>query len=103
MNIDEFFKNVFQEQNEPLVQLKRRCSTHFELTRQEIRVSMYDAMLQDYRYIETIKNPIADIYPVQPLTDSMATTKLKGLLGDNLVVTSTDDFMVVEQTTLPFD
>lgn len=103
MNIDEFFKNVFQEQNEPLVQLKRRCSTHFELTRQEIRVSMYDAMLQDYRYIETIKNPIADLYPVQQLTDSMATTKLKGLLGDNLVVTSTDDFMVVEQTTLPFD
>lgn len=103
MNIDEFFKNVFQEQNEPLVQLKRRCSTHFELTRQEIRVSMYDAMLQDYRYIETIKNPIADLYPVQPLTDSMATTKLKGLLGENLVVTSTDDFMVVEQTTLPFD
>lgn len=103
MNIGEFFKNVFQEQNEPLTQLKRRCSTHFEFTRQEIRVSMYDATLQDYTYIQTIKNPIADLYPVQPLTDKMATDKLKGLLGDNLVVTSTDDFMVVEQTELPFD
>lgn len=103
MNIDEFFKNVFQEQKEPLTQLKRRCGTHFELTRQEIRVSMYDNEIQDYKYIETIKNPISNLYPVQPLTDKIATDKLKGLLGENLVVTSTDDFMVVEQTELPFD
>lgn len=103
MNIDEFFKNVFQEQKEPLTQLKRRCGTHFELTRQEIRVSMYDNEIQDYKYIETIKNPISNLYPVQPLTDKMATDKLKGLLGDNLVVTSTDDFMMVEATDLPFD
>ena len=103
INIEDFFKNVFQEQAEPLVQLKRRCSTYFEFTRQEVRVSMYDATLQDYRYIETIKNPIADLYPAVPLTDDMATDKLKDLLGDNLLVTSTDDFMVVEQTELPFD
>lgn len=103
INIEDFFKNVFQEQDEPLTQLKRRCSTYFEFTRQEVRVSMYDATLQDYTYVQTIKNPIADLYPAQPLTDKMATDKLKGLLGDNLVVTSTDDFMVVEATDLPFD
>lgn len=103
INIEDFFKNVFQEQAEPLVQLKRRCSTYFEFTRQEVRVSMYDATLQDYRYIETIKNPIADLYPAVPLTDDVATEKLKNLLGENLVVTSTDDFMTVEPTDLPFD
>lgn len=103
MNIDEFFKNVFQEQKEPLTQLKRRCGTHFELTRQEIRVSMYDNEIQDYKYIETIKNPVSKLYPIKPLTDKMATDKLKNLLGNNLVVTSTDDFMIVEQTDLPFD
>nr|WP_130789588.1 Rep family protein [Lachnoclostridium pacaense] len=102
INIEEFFKNVFQEQNEPLTQLKRRCSTYLEFTKQEIRVSMYDATLQDYKYINNIKNPIADLYPSQSLTEDIATAKLKNLLGD-YQITSTDDFMVVEPTDLPFD
>lgn len=102
LNIEDFFTNVFKEQDEPLIQLKRRCSTYFEFTSQEIRVSMYDATLQDYKYINTIKNPVADLYPVIALDEAMATAKLKSLLGD-YQVTSTDDFMVVEQTTLPFD
>ena len=102
INIEDFFKNVFQEQDEPLTQLKRRCSTYLEFTKQEIRVSMYDATLQDYKYINDIKNPIADLYPSQSLTEDIATSKLKSLLG-NYQVTSTDDFMVVEATDLPFD
>lgn len=102
INIEDFFKNVFQEQDEPLTQLKRRCSTYLEFTKQEIRVSMYDATLQDYKYINNIKNPIADLYPSQSLTEDIATSKLKSLLG-NYQVTSTDDFMVVEATDLPFD
>lgn len=102
INIEDFFKNVFQEQDEPLTQLKRRCSTYLEFTKQEIRVSMYDATLQDYKYINNIKNPIADLYPSQSLTEDIATSKLKSLLG-NYQVTSTDDFMTVESTDLPFD
>lgn len=103
INIEDFFEKVFQEHDEPLVQLKRRCATYFEFTKQEIRVSMYDSTLQDYKYIRTIKNPIFDQYPPSLLDDTQATEKLKGLLGDSYVETSSEDWLVVEESTLPFD
>ena len=103
IDIEEFFSTVFQAHDEPLTQLKRRCATYMEFTRQEIRVSMYDATLQDYKYVRTIKNPVADLYPTSSIDDTRATAKLKGLLGDSYVETSSDDWLIVEESPFPLD
>ena len=102
IDIEEFFNHVFTEQKEPLVQLKRRCSTYMQFTKNEIRVSMYDATLQDYTYIHTLKNPVADMFPTRAVTTSEAKEKLRRLLGD-YEVTNEEDWLTAEESPFPVD
>lgn len=102
INIEEFFKNVFQEQEEPLIQLKRRCSTYFEVHKRNIRVSMYDSTKQDYVYVETIQNPIMTLYPSAPLSGRTAEEKLKDFLGEDYQIDNREDWLVTDEES-PFD
>lgn len=103
INIEDFFSTVFKEHDEPLVQLKRRCATYFEFTKQEIRVSKYNNDLQDYEYFETLKNPIATLFPSKELTAEQVSTELKCMLGDLYVQASTEDWLTVEESPFPLD
>ena len=53
--------------------------------------------------LEPLKILFFDQYPPSLLDDTQATEKLKGLLGDSYVETSSEDWLVVEESTLPFD
>ena len=103
IDMDTFYSNVFEADKEPLTQLKRRCLTHFEFTKQEIRVSMYDGIQQDYIYVKTIQNPVASLYPSQAVDRNQATDKLKKLLGNDYVETSDEDWLKVEESPFPID
>lgn len=103
ISIGEFFSGVFQEQKEPLTQLKRRCATYFEFTKKEIRVSMYDKELQDYKFIKTLRNPVQDMFPQNSLTGEAATKKLNELIGEGYEVVSEEDWITADDSPFPLD
>lgn len=106
ISIEDFFSTVFKEKEEPLVQLKRRCSTMFVFSQREIKVYLYDSSLRDYQLLKTLCNPIAELYPAKPLDNAAVTEKLKNLLGSDYKESATPEsgeWLQVDFTELPFD
>ena len=62
LSIDTFYQNVFAEHDEPITQLKRRCSTYIEMDRQEILVSMWDKKTMHYSSPVVFKNTVLTEY-----------------------------------------
>lgn len=69
LDIDEFYRNVFSEQVEPVTQLKRRCKTYIKLFSDSIYVSVWDSKRMAYSAPVMYKNTILDQYvPEKRLT-----------------------------------
>jgi len=81
-SLDVFFKGVFEHEEEPIIQLKRRCQMYYEFTDDKIRIYTYDSIEQDYVYVGTIKNPIKDRYPNKHVDVQQVREKLKALFSD---------------------
>lgn len=62
LDIDTFYKNVFDNKDEPIKQLQRRCKTKIRMTNDEMYVSLYDEEFGDYGDEIKYKNPIANKY-----------------------------------------
>lgn len=62
LNIDEFYSNVFAEQKEPVMQLKRRCKTYIKMYRDIILVSVWDDKSMNYVNPVAYKNTVLDEY-----------------------------------------
>ncbi len=62
LDIDTFFKNVFQEQPETAKQLRRRCEMLTKMTKEKLEVYVYDRISDEYLHCVTIPNPIAVKY-----------------------------------------
>ena len=60
LDIDTFFKKVFSEEKETIVQLKRRCGYYMEVAKDEIVIYNYDNDKRDYQHNCVIKNPIPE-------------------------------------------
>ena len=56
--IDTFFKNVFTEETESLVQLQRRCTTKIHLTKETMKTYEYDPDCRCYKLLFDIPNPV---------------------------------------------
>lgn len=64
LDIDTFYSNVFSEENEPIIQFKRRCSTHIRMDKERIYVSKWDAKKMAYtEEIEYINDIVAEYMP----------------------------------------
>ena len=59
--IDDFFRNVFSEEQEPIIQLKRRCKTMLIFRDDIIDVYCYSIQKKDYSLKGEIENPINPI------------------------------------------
>lgn len=68
LDIDTFFKNVFTEQKETIVQLKRRCKTYLRVKKETIDIFYYDELIRDYNSIGVIDNPVNALYKTKELT-----------------------------------
>lgn len=70
LRIDEFFNNVFQEQKEPIVQLKRRCRLHLEFFEDYYVATCFNDELLDYDYKNSVsyENPVSKLYKKQLTT-----------------------------------
>lgn len=81
LTIDTFFKNVFQEQTETIVQLKRRCKTLVTMNMQCMKMYMYSDKLKDYEFIGELPNIVLDKYKLKEMTRQMQLEELKKVLG----------------------
>ena len=62
LNIDDFYANVFSEQQEPVNQLKRRCGTYIRMDRENILVSEWDNKTMHYTPEISYKNTLLQEY-----------------------------------------
>lgn len=62
LDIDTFYKNVFSENDEPIIQLKRRCRTYIQMSRDSILVSLWDDKALKYTAPVAYKNTVLAKY-----------------------------------------
>lgn len=60
LDIDTFYKNVFFENDEPVIQLKRRCKTYIRMDKNSIYVSLWNDKRLDYTRPLVYRNNILD-------------------------------------------
>lgn len=56
IDIDDFYKNVFEHEEEPIVQLKRRCSVYIDMDFKEINIYSFNKRIMDYSFVDCVKN-----------------------------------------------
>ena len=69
--IEEFYHNVFEHENEPITQLKRRCNYYIKMTRHTISIRLWDNLIM--RYSEPIEYINDILLPFQ--AEMIANTK----------------------------
>ena len=62
LDINTFYNNVFAEHDEPITQLKRRCSTYIRMDKESIYISKWDKKLMRYTEPIVYKNTVLDKY-----------------------------------------
>lgn len=62
LDINTFYNNVFAEHDEPITQLKRRCSTYIRMDKKSIYISKWDKKLMRYTEPIVYKNTVLDKY-----------------------------------------
>ena len=106
--LEEFFKNVFENESEPIVQFKRRCRTLIKMDKDKMDYYFYMEKERDYVFMGSQPNAIYKQY-VKGMTQDEALEMMKGILGGaldvvNFVQERKDEFVKVDdQVKLPFD
>ncbi|MDR2284395.1 MAG: hypothetical protein LBE37_14345 [Sphingobacterium sp.] len=109
LSIEDFYKNVFSEECEPITQLKRRCQTYIEFTKSHIYISQWDKKKMKYTSPITYNNPIKGMYiPKDNLTARDVETHVADLFPflkkTDLAELDGSDFRPVEdEDKLPFN
>lgn len=105
LDIDTFYTNVFQNDNEPITQLKRRCGTYIRMDHHSINVSVWDSYTGDYTQSITYDNNITSTYKpdhaktFEDITNSISYLMpfLKQATPDN------NGFLSISDNEIPFD
>ena len=97
LNLDEFYKNVFSEQEEPIVQLKRRCKVYIRLDADQLLAYVWDEKARKYVGPVAYKNTVLDgLIPENEQTIADVRKHMSGLLPflklDEEEVIETDTF-----------
>ena len=75
LDINEFFRNVFSDEPETIVQLKRRCGTMISFPKNvsdKLTLKVYDPVTRDYILAGEIPNPLPK-FVKQEITDTKQT------------------------------
>jgi len=81
LDINTFYINVFSEHDEPITQLKRRCSTYIRMDKESIYISKWDKRLMRYTESIVYKNIVLDGYiPKENLTAEDVQTQINSLI-----------------------
>jgi hypothetical protein len=82
LQIDTFFSNVFSEEKETVIQIKRRCKTCISMKTDYMDIYIYDDYIRGYDEPITAKNPISNLYKPKRLTREEQKEKAKNILGN---------------------
>ena len=64
LDIETFYSNVFSEEQEPIIQFKRRCGTYIRMDKDRIYISKWDAKLRRYsEEVEYINSIVTSYLP----------------------------------------
>lgn len=63
--LEEFFSHVFENEDEPVVQLKRRCKVYIKLTSDSMQVGIWQPKSKIYTWLNPVPNPVIDKYDVK--------------------------------------
>jgi len=58
MDIDDLYKTLKENENEPITQLKRRCATKIEFTKDTLLQFVYSPEMKDYKFVKKTPNPV---------------------------------------------
>ena len=106
LSLDKFFSNVFENETEPIVQLKRRCQTYIVMHTDTMNVYCYNFTIRDYELIATYENPIS--FVSQERTRQQTEEYIQRVLGSAVtglkkVADRPGDFMPLsDDSELPF-
>ena len=107
LNIDTFFGKVFSEEEETIVQLKRRCGLMLKFYMEHYEAYVYDPYKRDYVYYGDMPNPI---YLQNSLASSMSReeqlNKIASALGKTVEMVdrlSTDESVKIVEAQKNFN
>jgi len=86
LDIDTFFKNVFSDDIETSVQLKRRCETHIRMEKECMYVKTWQAKSRVYGGEYKFENPVSKQFVPKDLTREEELEKLSDILGNIKIV-----------------
>lgn len=104
LTIDKFFNNVFSEERETIVQLKRRCSLHARVTMDYIYLSLWQEKSRCYGKEFKQVNPLSLQNRVKDLDENEQMNAILGILGDTQheFLESVEDLEEIEDDIVPF-
>lgn len=93
LSIDNFYHNVFESENEPINQLKRRCRTLIQMDTENINISLWDSV--QMKYVSGIKyvNAITKKYISEPKSRTDVAVEIEKMFPFLLPVWLWKDFM----------
>ena len=113
--LDTFFHKVFEREDEPIKQLKRRCGTYMEFTEETVTLKLYDEEADTYKTVTEFKNPIRGKYEKRAVTAERVNDTLEFLgvtnedilkksviVKDGVQVTQ-DVFLTIADKDVPFN
>lgn len=109
LDIDTFFNNVFENEEEPIKQLKRRCQLYITLEIESMSARLYDQRIGDYGPGIISDNPVYGMFEDANMTDVDSAEKIIDMLGldpNRVTIVSEEvgDFVELDsQTIIPFD
>lgn len=80
--IEQFFHNVFSEEEESIVQFKRRCKFYFKFDIEFYEMYIYDSKKRDYKFIDQKPNYIAEKFAPKELTEEDIDSEIARVFGD---------------------
>lgn len=80
-DIDEFYSKVFSEEDEPILQFKRRCGIYLKMTDSQIQIYQYDKNKKNHVYMETCDNPRQELLAKMKESKFIEKDELVNLLG----------------------
>lgn len=83
-DLDDFYSNLFSEQDEPLLQFKRRCKTLLVLNPYTVQSYSFNKGIDEYEFVAEFKNPVLDLI-MQTVEETKDEKDMQEFLGLELL------------------
>lgn len=81
LDIDDFYKKLQEYDDEPIIQLKRRCSVMIKFDKDFMRQHVWNKNTLQYDYVGMLPNPITAQYNAEKMTDAEKMDLLASVMG----------------------